>query len=104
MKHSTKPPTKLEAARMRRLKELPCVACESTWILQKSPTEIHHLLSGNKRKGHMFTIPLCGWHHRGIAEGDGPSLAHGSKPFHAAFGSDSDLLDATNRMLNAGYV
>ena len=29
----------------------------------------------------------------------GPSLAHGSKPFHAAFGSDDELLARVNELL-----
>lgn len=111
MKHSTGKPTKAEAARMAKLKRMVCIACHTgtTRLINISGSEVHHLLSGNRRRGHLFTIPLCAWHHRGhigplwskkyAREMLGPSLADGSKPFHAMFGSDDALLDATNKLL-----
>jgi Recombination enhancement, RecA-dependent nuclease len=73
--------------------------------------EIHHLLSGNKRIGHHATIPLSTWHHRGqpypsfnaflMAETYGPSLARQSKAFHARYGTDQELLERTNKLLEA---
>jgi hypothetical protein len=64
--------------------------------------ECHHLLSGGRRRGHRYVIGLCVWHHRGdphfsmtkteMTEWLGPSLAGGSKPFHARFGTDDALL------------
>ncbi len=108
MKHSTKAPTAAERARFEALHEIGCICCRkrgfSSW-----PVEIHHLLSGNRRRGHMATIPLCPHHHRGIPPAHwtiraatdfvGPSLAHGSKPFHAAFGSDDSLLAEVNALI-----
>lgn len=108
MKHSTKPPTRAERARFEALHEIGCICCRkrgfSSW-----PVEIHHLLYGNRRLGHMFSLPLCQWHHqgrppqhwtiRGAGDFFGPSLAHGSKPFHAAFGSDAELLAEVNALL-----
>lgn len=111
MKHSTGKPTKAEAQRMARLKELPCAACK-----RSVHVEIHHLKHASKRRGHMFTIPLCRWCHQGQAtpfstetvEGMtiniGPSLARGSKPFHAFFGTDEELLAATNALLKSALV
>lgn len=112
MHRNAKRPTKAEAARMARLKAMPCVACVTESIPQFEPTEVHHLLSGNRRRGHMFTIPLCAWHHRGIPGARsafpdtpallrcfGPSLARSSKAFHAAFGTDDELLERTNKLL-----
>lgn len=107
MKHSTGKPTKAEAARMDAIKELGrCVACRNhAWQY----VEVHHLLSGGRRRGHMYTVGLCPWHHRGvlnegesqkvIADSIGPSLAHGSKPFRAWFGTDDQLLDDMNEAL-----
>lgn len=112
MKHSTGKPTKAEAARMARLKEMPCLCCSQQKVPQPSPTEIHHLLSGNKRRGHLFTIPLCGWHHRGLLPSDemfliddfarkciGESLAWSPTKFRAHFGTDDELLARTNTLL-----
>lgn len=98
---STGKPTKDEAARMDAIKHGPCVACHQRGLPSYCP-EIHHLLSGGRRIGHLATVGLCAWHHRaviafGCTGADmrshfGPSLNEGSKPFHAEFGSDADLL------------
>lgn len=108
MRHSTGTPTKAEKARMDAIKDGPCVCCAYLELPSAWP-EIHHLLSGNRRRGHMYTVGLCPYHHRGVNSGllarnpdaaMGPSLAHGSKPFHAAFfGTDDAMLEYQNRLL-----
>ena len=110
MKHSTGTPTQAEADRMARVAALGCVAC-SAWG-HSTPAQVHHLLSGNKRRGHLYTIPLCPWHHVGaiptgsarrLMEGLlGPSLALQSKRFHERFGTDEELLAEVNRRLAVG--
>ena len=121
MKHSTGKPTKAEQSRMDAMKEQgQCVACYQVGLKGTRHIEIHHLLSGNKRIGHMATVSLCAWHHRGdttnIVVGGfggatrsvtsaeatkwiGPSLANGSKPFRAEFGTDKELLELQNALL-----
>lgn len=108
MRHSTKAPTLAERARFEALHEIGCICCRKRG-LSHWPIEIHHLLRGNRRRGHMYTIPLCAWTHRGVplpmwtvagmTAVFGPSLAHGSKPFHAAFGSDDSLLAEVNALI-----
>lgn len=108
MKHSTNTPTRAESARMSAIKDGPCVCCEQIGMPSYCP-EIHHLLSGNKRRGHRFTVGLCAWHHRSVlADGYtkssmtaiyGPSLADGSKPFREKFGSDDELLAIQDQLL-----
>lgn len=114
-RRSTGKPTKAEAARIDRLKRGECVCC---WLnrQQGRPTaffggcDAHHVLSGARRIGHAATLACCPWHHRGVKPYDGmtdrqatdmfgPSLAHGSKPFHAVYGSDADLLDLQETLL-----
>jgi hypothetical protein len=111
---STTAPTKAEAARITACKEGPCVAC-AIWseTVSRFPVypggDYHHLLSGGIRRGHMFGMCLCPWHHRGqpdwamtpaeMRECYGPSLAEGSKPFHAVFGSDDALLAKQDELL-----
>lgn len=103
MKHSTGKPTKAEQERFRMLLDIGCIACAPIY----NTPEIHHLLSGNKRRGHMFTIPLCPWHHRGYCHMGielmtkfwGPSLAHGSKKFRERFGTDDELLAKVNALI-----
>ena len=114
---STGKPTREEEARIVAVKEGPCVAC---LIWQKHPdcpagftpwigVDYHHLLSGGRRRGHMFGVGLCPYHHRNVPDFGctheemrkhyGPSLAEGSKPFHATFGSDADLLAKQSELL-----
>ena len=113
MKHSTGKPTKAEQARFDKMKDMgACMACKQQNWKGWQPIEIHHLLSGNKRRGHIFTVSLCSWHHRGVYQSGhghdkqtltkllGASLANGSKPFHAEFGSDDELLAMQNEILN----
>lgn len=101
---STGKPTKREAEWIVEVKMGPCVAC---WLSDTAPIsygcDAHHLLSGGRRIGHMATIGLCAWHHRGVPlEGTapatraiyGPSLMDGSKLFHQAYGSDEELMKA----------
>jgi len=113
MRHSTRAPTKAERAHLAAVKALPCVACviddRFDVLTVCGPTEVHHLLSGNKRRGHMFVLPLGAWHHRGVCSDlnclsdmrfwYGPSLAEGSKPFHARYGTDDELLARVNALL-----
>lgn len=105
---STGKPTKAEAERLERITRGECICCQLNHAMGYVRAafhgcDAHHLLSGGRRRGHRFTIGACPWHHRGIrpyremtdreaAEVFGPSLAHGSKPFHAVYGSDDQLL------------
>jgi len=120
VKHSTGTPTAAEAARIVACKEGLCVACVIRSEHDDSPQffmvhpgcDYHHLLSGGRRIGHMAGVGLCGWHHRGLVNWGcthqemrahyGPSLMDGSKTFHAAFGSDADLLARQDKMLGIG--
>lgn len=117
MKHSTTTPTREEAAYIEACKTYECVACS---IREQSPEkppffvpvfgcEFHHFVSAGIRVGHLWGCALCQWHHRRIPLGGwsfeamrrhfGPSLLDGSKTFHAAFGSDADLLAAQDEIL-----
>ena len=110
---STGNPTLAEAAWLRMVKEAGCVCCAARGY-DREPggplAEAHHLLSGSIRRGHLHTVGLCAWHHRGrlIVTGWthathrrllGPSLAEGSVPFHEAFGDDNALMAATHALI-----
>lgn len=107
---SRKPATKAEKAHLQKVKALPCAACvKRKLLIQCGITEAHHTLSGGRRRGHMHVVSLGTWHHRAVPLSGwtsaemtayfGPSLANGSKPFHAAFGTPEELLEETNRAL-----
>lgn len=106
MHHSTKAPTKAEQRRFDAMLQIGCVAC----LLNGhpfTPGEIHHLLSGGRRIGHSATACLCAGHHRGVFEGryadwsrdNGPSLAKEPRKFRETFGSDSELLEIQNALI-----
>lgn len=110
MNHSTGTPTKAQAARFRKLKELGCVACRLDGTDRDSvEPDIHHMLSGNKRIGHMATVPLCKFHHVGEAydgvpeswflENVGPSWHRHRRAFRARYGSDAELIAITNELI-----
>lgn len=114
---STGRPTKEEAAWIVACKEGPCMACESWHAQGNAPNgwsplygcDFHHLKSGNIRRGHLFGIGLCAWHHRGVPDFGftptemrklaGPSLMDGGKTFAAAYGTDDELLAIQKRLL-----
>jgi hypothetical protein len=112
---STGKPTAAESWRLVTVKALGCICCMLNREMGMAtayfgPGDAHHLLSGGLRRGHMATIGLCKWHHQaeppypGMGEREaierfGPSVATGSKPFHALYGSDDDLLEFQNALL-----
>lgn len=105
MKHSTGKPTHAEQARFVAMKYDGCICCHIDGNGYAEP-DIHHLKSGNVRRGHRFTLALCIWHHRACpvaflesAKPMGPSLANGSRTFHEHYGSDDYLLSLQNERL-----
>lgn len=98
-----------ERAHVERVKATPCLACRIEGQQAAPYSEAHHLLSGGRRIGHMATIALCAWHHRGVPLGGwtvretraelGPSLMDGSKAFRARYGTDTELLEMQRQML-----
>lgn len=65
MKTSTGKQTKRESARIELLLSLTCVYCTLDGDFRKRPLEVHHIVRGNKRLGHWFTLQVCAGHHRG---------------------------------------
>lgn len=61
---NAKPWTKAEKARADRMAaEIGCIFC---WLEdgQRGPCDHrHHIISGNKRIGHWYTLPCCTRHH-----------------------------------------
>lgn len=107
--HGSKRPTKAEAKRMQRIVEIGCIACMKVPFGTAMIGEVHHLLDVGRRRGHAFTICLCGWHHRGAVPSDNPqklmtylhgcSLANGTRTFREEFGTDDELLQFQNQLL-----
>jgi hypothetical protein len=102
MKSKARPANKAEKARYVRLKdEIGCVCCLLAFNRQAKCEEIHHIVKGNKRMGHWYTLPLCRDHHQGRAvAGLWTSIAQGSKAFAAVHGTEIDLWFKVQHMLN----
>lgn len=85
-------PNAEEQSWMDRAQAFGCIVC----YLQhgaRSAAEIHHMKSGDRRMGHLFSIGLCVPHHRGGADSGlfisrHPWLAR----FELAYGSEETLL------------
>jgi uncharacterized protein YodC (DUF2158 family) len=57
--------TKSERARIEAMMKLGCVYC--VWFDRFVPAqECHHIVEGNRRLGHWYTIPLCRDDHANI--------------------------------------
>ena len=89
-----KPKRKTDRDRLARVAMLPCCVC-GHW-----PVEVHHLRANvgtGQRAGDNETIPLCRWHHR-----EGPQAFHqGPRIFQELYGTELELLEKTNLLLEA---
>lgn len=81
-----------------------CIALGHPHSPDAYAVDAHHMLSGGIRRGHMFTVGGCIWHHRGrlfISGWNhkqhrmnlGPALSEGSVPFYARFGDDDAIME-----------
>lgn len=106
--------TKSEQARFDNMKDLGCIACildgkHKPFENPNFEPEIHHMLSGNKRIGHEATVPLCTFHHQGVAhfgmtcarllDEVGPSWHKHRREFRKRYGSDAELIETVNKYL-----
>lgn len=93
------PPTAADQAWMDRIACAGCIVCRLFFQAYR-PAEVHHLLSGGRRMGHLYSIPLCVDHHRGGSK-DGPFISrHPYKArFEDAYGAELDLLQAAQELL-----
>ncbi len=90
-------PTKLEREWMNRIADLGCVACKQDGI--ESPASVHHIIQGNRRLGHLYSIGLCYPHH----QGDGrqvPSVHYTKRTFVQRYGTELELLAELQVVLN----
>lgn len=58
------------------------------------------MLSGGRRMGHLFTIPLCYEHHRsGRNDSQIVSRDHSQRRFERRYGSELSLLQLTRELV-----
>jgi len=90
-----------EARRINRMKaEIGCICCLLRTGVPNYHVEVHHIVRGNKRLGHLYTLPLCRSHHRirGVG-GIFTSIADGRKAFNKIHGTELDLWLKCQHML-----
>lgn len=87
--------TKAEIRHQDAVREIGCIAClPDLW----SPAEIHHVLSGGRRKSEYDVIGLCQQHHRGGRNDEHCVSRHPwRKAFEARYGTEAELLAETQR-------
>ena len=109
----TEKPTAADLARFEQIRAIGCIACMRGLGRGYGCTEVHHLLVGGKhgqrRRGHEYTIGLCGWHHQGsrphgMHERDGrkvygPSYKLHARAFRQEYGHDDELLIFQNHLI-----
>lgn len=94
---------------MDKVARMGCIACRIRLGVHE-PTTVHHITAGGRRMGHLFTIPLCPWHHQGYCRNGitstsmatlfGPSLAKSRRDFKREFGTELDLLEQVRTCLS----
>lgn len=90
MKNNAPRATKAEKERNDTILALHCICCTLSGDFRKRPLEAHHIVRGNKRLGHWYTLQLCIGHHRGEWT-DQPirvGIASGRHAFKEAYGYD----------------
>lgn len=90
---------KAEAEFQRHVRALGCIVCRIHRRMD-SPAEIHHMLSGGRRRGEMFVLGLCFEHHRaGRNDHLCVSRDHNQRRFEAAYGTEESLLAKTRELI-----
>jgi hypothetical protein len=101
VKNNAPPATHYEQQRINRMKaDIGCICCLLRTGVPNYHVEVHHIVQGNKRLGHWWTLPLCRAHHRirGVG-GIFTSIADGSKAFKKIHGTELDLWLKCQHML-----
>lgn len=92
--------TKAERQWIESILELGCIVC-LLFRGVRTPAEVHHLLRAGRRLGHLFTIPLCYWHHRsGRNDEEVVSRDQCVRRFEQRYGKESYLLEQTKKRVD----
>jgi hypothetical protein len=87
-------PNKAEREWMDAIVASGCIACRLDSLPAKGlPCAVHHILSGGRRMGHLFTLPLCDpGHHQNGGQFGMVSRHPWKARFEAQYGSELSLL------------
>jgi hypothetical protein len=87
--HGKKRPTAEESAWMAFVAGFGCVVCWNDHG-QRTPCDVHHIVEGGRRLGHLWTIGLCPGHHRNNEPGKLARHVNKSR-FEATYGDEYEL-------------
>jgi hypothetical protein len=82
-----------------KLSQIGCIVCHREGLGFTMP-HIHHIRHGvgmAQRSHYLLAIPLCPLHHTN--GGHGVALHAGQKTFEAKYGTESELLEHTTKIL-----
>lgn len=112
------PPTREEKRRIVEMLALGCAACKQEppgWPAGRAC--VHHIVEGNRRLGHIYTIPLCAGHHQGIwtraqrhymqtsaIQMRAIALSDGSKLFVERYGTEREMWGDTQLALDLPVI
>lgn len=108
-----KAPTVSESDRIDRMLLLGCTFCIVLGIPNFRFIECHHIVEGNRRLGHLYTLPLCRGHHREEWEPDQVlnlevkelvAISSGSKAFIPIYGTERYHWEKIQVLLNRPEV
>ena len=90
--------TKLEEQWVDAIVQIRCIVCYMRGF-PGTPAEVHHILDGGRRIGHLDTLPLCSPGHHRNGDGRHKISRHPNKArFEEAYGTEESLL-AKSRLI-----
>lgn len=93
------PPTAIERAWLDAIAGAGCIVCLLHYCCFQD-SEIHHIKHGDRRMGHLFTLPLCPPHHRtGGKDGIYIALHPWKTRWVKAYGTELELLAIVQAMV-----
>jgi hypothetical protein len=99
MKSGKVAPTAAEKKWMAAIVEMGCCVCLKFHQV-RTPAAVHHIVEGQRRLGHMFTIPLCDpGHHQNTSTPQKISRHPTKKRFEQAYGTEYELLAYTQEIV-----
>lgn len=94
-----------DLAYLDRVRECPCIVCALNGEPQATPTTAHHPIHGRfsqRKASDRDAIPLCDCHHQGQIANSKIALHREPDKWKAAYGLDTDYIEATKKMLEGG--
>lgn len=80
-----------------------CIVCRLFHNV-KTPAAVHHIIEGGRRKGHLWSIPLCDpGHHQGSPTPEKISRHPNKKAFERAYGTEYELLEKLKQILCGNF-